>query len=171
MNIEFLKSNLKSPARATLFDVEISGNGATQALSSAVLKFTCKAASLPSDTIGKLEVPFYGRKVPYAGDRVYNDWNTTIIMENGWTVYKELIRWKKLYNDPMNNTAVSTDMNQFKCDGYFTAYDAMGKPTLRIKLVGLFPYDVQQLDMDWSNTDTTADLNVTWFFDYWEIVN
>ena len=64
MNIEYLKSSLKQPARPTLFDVEISGASAIQTISTDVLKFTCKAASLPADNMGKIDVPYYGRSNP-----------------------------------------------------------------------------------------------------------
>lgn len=171
MNIEYLKSSLKQPARPTLFDVEISGNLTIQTLSTDVLKFTCKAASLPGDNMGKIDVPYYGRKIPYAGDRTYEDWNTTIIMNNDWTIYKELIRWKAAYNHPSQNVATTANMVDYKCDGFVTVYDPTGLPKMRVKMVGLFPYMVQQLDLSWENNDQTADLNVTWFLDYWEVVD
>lgn len=171
MNIEFIKSALKQPARPTLFDVEISGNPAVQILSSDVLKFTCKSAGLPSVSLGKIDVPYYGRKVPYAGDRTYEDWNTTIVMNNDWTIFRELQKWHAAYNHPEMNVATTANMVSYKCDGYVNVYDPTGLSNMRIKMVGLFPYQIAQLDLSWENTDSTADLQVTWFLDYWHVVN
>ena len=170
IDIEFLKSNLKMPARPTLFDVEISGPAVSK-FDGGRFKFTCKAASLPQDTIGKIEVPFHGRKVPYAGDRNYADWNTTIIMDNSWDIYRKLVKWKASYNDPEMNVAMYNDMNAYKCDGFITSYMPNGNVALRLKIVGLFPYDIQQLELSWETTDTTADLNVTWMYDYWNVLD
>lgn len=168
MNIEYLKSSLTHPARPTLFTVEISGSS-IQSISTDTLKFTCKAAGLPANTIGKIEVPFYGRKVPYAGDRTYEDWNTTIIMDNDWTIYKELVAWKEAFNGAETNVASSSTMTNYKSDGYVQLYDPTGTSTLKIKMVGLFPYMIQNLDLSWEANDQTADLNVTWFLDYWTV--
>ena len=170
MNIEYLKSALRQPARSTLFDVEISGASSIQTLSTDVLKFTCKAAALPGSTFGKIEVPYYGRKIPYTGDRTYDDWNTTIIMNNDWTLYKELNNWANLFNHPYNNVSETANMLDYKCDGYVTMYDQTGSAKIKVKMVGMFPYQIQPLDLSWENNDQTADLQVTWFMDYWVYV-
>jgi hypothetical protein len=170
MNVEYIKSALKMPARPTLFDVEISGSS-LGAISTDVLKFTCKSAGLPDDNIGRIDVPYYGRKIPYAGDRAYGDWNTTIIMNNDWTIYKQLVAWKSAFNGPETNVASVANMTSYKCDGFVTMYDPTGARKLQIKMVGLFPYNVQELQVSWETTDSTADLNVTWFLDYWYVVS
>ena len=41
--------------------------------------FMCKAASLPASTITNIEVPFRGRKLNIAGDRIFEPWTITII--------------------------------------------------------------------------------------------
>lgn len=169
-NIEQLKNAVRTIARPTLFQVTCSGS-IIQSLNVPLMQFTCKSAQLPEDTVGKIDVPFYGRKIPFAGDRTYSDWQTTIIMDKDYTLYKQLWSWKQKWNAGNDNVAVSANMNDFKADCNIIAYDAMGLPVLNMKLVGAFPYQVQPLDLSWENTDTTADLNVTWFFDYVERVD
>ena len=61
-------------------------------------------------------------------------------------------------------------MVSYKCDGFVTVYDPTGLAKMKVKMVGLFPYMIQALDLSWENNDQTADLQVTWFLDYWQIV-
>lgn len=169
MNLNKFKSTLTAIARPTLFNVQISG-APVQSISADHMKFTCKAASLPASTFGNIEVPFYARKVNFNGDRTYSEWTTTIIADNSWTLYKQIFNWHVKMNHPSDNVASSTNMNSFKADGLVTMYDAAGSPTLQFKLIGLYPLELQQLDIDWGNNDTTADIMVTWRYDWTEML-
>ena len=62
-------------------------------------------------------------------------------------------------------------MLDYKCDGYVTMYDQTGSAKIKVKMVGMFPYQIQPLDLSWENNDQTADLQVTWFMDYWVSVD
>ena len=167
-SIDNFRSEVKGIARSTLFSVSvIFPNFDTNNFS-----FTCKAASIPASTFGKIEVPYMGRKVQFVGDRTYQDWNTTVIVDNEWKSYKNIYDWHQKMNDPRLNIAEfgnSYNMNEYKGIAIITAYDQAGHPKLKVKLDGFFPYDMQEVQMDWSNTDTTADLTVVWAYDFAEL--
>ena len=132
-------------------------------------EFTCKSASIPSSTFGLIEVPFMGRKIKFNGDRNYQDWSTTVIVDNEWKSYKNIYRWHESMNGPVSNRASSKDMPNFKGTALVTAYDQTGNPNMIIRLDGFFPYDLQQLEMGWDQVDATTDLSVTWAYDYAEM--
>ena len=66
-------------ARPNLFEVEITTLPGGIAWDAADFKFLCKAAQLPGQTIGAIEVPFRGRTFKVAGDRSIDPWTVTII--------------------------------------------------------------------------------------------
>ncbi len=168
MNITNFTSSVLSLARGTTFQVIITG-APVQSLSQNMMQFTCKAASLPASSIGKIEIPFWGRKIKYAGDRTYDDWETTLIGENNWTIYKQIYLWHSYMNDPAANVATTTNMQNFKADGRVYVYDQAGNTTLSATLVGLFPLDLGDVALDWDATDQAVDLSVTWSMDYWKL--
>ena len=161
--IDEFRSTVRGIQRATLFDVQVTFKGG---FDTANFKFTCKSASIPSSTFGLIEVPFMGRKIKFNGDRNYQDWSTTVIVDNDWKSYKNIYNWHQSMNDPQRNIATSKYMPDFKGTALVTAYAQDGTSNFRIQLDGFFPYDLQQLDMAWDNTDQTTDLNVTWAYDY-----
>ena len=161
------KNQVKGIQRASLFDVRVTFNSQGVNFNTETFRFTCKSASIPSSTFGMIEVPFMGRKVKFAGDRNYQDWNTTVIVDTDWTSYKNIYNWHSAMNGPESNTATSKYMNDFKGTALITAYGQDGvTEAFKMTLYGFFPYDLQQLDMAWDSTDQTLDLNVTWAYDY-----
>lgn len=181
VSIDNFRSYVPGIARSTLFEVVVSFPNTSGASTAAGLdftntfKYTCKAASIPSSTFGKIEVPFMGRKIYYAGDRQYNDWNTTIIVDNDWSVYKDIYNWHMLMNDPRYNVSTGVgrgnyNMNAYKGQAEITAFDQTGAEKLKMRLDGFFPYDMQELTMDWANTDAMTELTVVWAYDFSEII-
>ncbi len=169
MDVSVFKAVMTGFASPARFDITISG-AYVQAIDQSMLKVSCKAASLPSSTLGVIEVPYFGRKVKIPGDRTYSEWSTTLIADNAWTVYQQLLSWHESINSPSGNTAVTANVNDFKADGLVTAYDAAGNITIQKKLVGLWPSEVSQVEFAWDSTDQTADIPVTWAYDYSESV-
>lgn len=167
-HIDNFRSTVRGIQRATLFDVDVVWPDGTFDIAN--FKFTCKSASIPASTFGKIEVPFMGRKIQFNGDRTYTDWNTTVIVDNEWKSYKNIYHWHQAMNGAKTNVASSNDMNRFKGTAIITAYNQAGTPNLRIKLDGFFPYDMQELQMGWDQNDATADLTVVWAYDFSELI-
>jgi hypothetical protein len=169
MNINGFKATVQNIARPTLFDVMISGP-AVQTMDMELLQFTCKAASLPASTFGKIEVPFYGRKVNMPGDRLFQEWQTTVILDSDFTIYKQLMNWHQKMSDAAGNVSLTANVNAFKCDAIIKSYDTAGNPGITGQLTGCWPGEIQQLDLAWDQNDSTLDLIVSWNFDYWTVI-
>jgi len=68
-------AKFKGGVRSNLFKVNITCPG----ISFVDLDFLATASSLPEQTLGKIEVPFRGRKLQVPGDRTFADWTVTIL--------------------------------------------------------------------------------------------
>jgi hypothetical protein len=66
----------------------------------------CVAATIPESIVGSIPIPFRGRIYKFPGDRVYNDWNVTVLDDTGasrtWYAFHT---WSDLFNNHENNTA------------------------------------------------------------------
>lgn len=188
-SIDNFRQAVQGFARPTLFTIDIVGRGDAGVASQSnyfgfrwndtnntrLIRYTCKASAIPSNTFGVIEVPFMGRKIKYAGDRQFTEWQTTMIIDNDWRVFKELYTWQQNMNASRDNIsgggATNTyNMNDYKATGIVTMYNQAGAETLKFRLDGIFPSDIQELSLDWDSTDTTADLQVTWAYDFSEVL-
>jgi hypothetical protein len=169
--IDNFRHYVPSIARPTLFDVKVNFTaGGGDIINTDTFMFTCKSAGIPSSTFGKIEVPYLGRKIYFPGDRQYNEWTTTVIVDGDWESYKAIYDWHQRINGARNNKATQIDVNRFKSTAEITTYRPDGSTSMIIRLDGFFPMDLQELQMDWSSTDSTADLSVTWSYDFSEMV-
>ena len=69
LRIDDFKRVLQSPARPTLFMVQLNFPNGDNSDKDA---FFCKGAQLPSSDTGMIELSYMGRKAKYAGDRVFS---------------------------------------------------------------------------------------------------
>ena len=108
-------SNFKSSlvgggARPNLFEVEITTLPGSIAWDATNFKFMCKAAQLPGQTIGAIEVPFRGRTFKVAGDRTVDAWTVTIINDEDFKYRNAFEAWTELMvNLDTNIGATSPD--------------------------------------------------------------
>ena len=61
-------------------------------------EFVCRAAQLPSSTIGVVEVPFRGRMLKIAGDRTFAEWTVTIMNDEDFLVRNAMEQWMASIN-------------------------------------------------------------------------
>ena len=166
-NIERFKSKITNIARPDLFEVVIYGSN-QQKMDEEMFRFTCNASSLPVDSTTDIPVNFYGRTIHYAGSRTYGTWTTTIFSDNDWKVYRQLYEWKQKMNSSAENVATTAKMNEFKCDASIFLYDVTGENSKRLamKLIGCYPTELGNVDLNWQAASTPASYTVTWTYDY-----
>jgi hypothetical protein len=161
MSINTFKSKFQDISRANRFEVQ--GN-----ILGGDISFLAKAASLPAATLGIMPVPFQGREIKLAGDRVYDDWDITVYQTNDADVRKRIDEWMV--------TALSHESNigalahtQYKEDLTVRQLDRAGSPIITYKLIGCMPTNLGPLDLAWDSNDTPAEFTVTIAYDYYEI--
>jgi len=78
-------------ARPNLFRVNLERPGDQHQAA----QFFVKAASIPSSTVGVVEVPFLNRKLKVPGDRTFQDWTVTVINDEAQVVRQQLVKWQQ----------------------------------------------------------------------------
>jgi len=156
-------------ARPTLFHVIISNPFAPAA--DLKTPFMVKAASIPSFTIGKIEIPYFGRKIAIPGDRVWEDWNTIVINDEDHVVKDAIERWHNAMNAFRRNIATAgSNPANYKSQATVTQYGKDGSELRVYQINGIFPLYVQNIDLDWNANDLIEEFSVTWAYDEIEIV-
>lgn len=158
-------------ARPTLFDVTLPFPvSAPDGAASTKLTFTCEAASIPSDTIGSITLAYFGRQTKWPGDRVFEEWNITIINDEDFLVRSAFERWLSAINSHNGNLRAEDAATPpgFGVDAFVKQYSKTGKPVKGYKFVGIFPTAVSQIDLGWPNTDQVEKFGVTLQYQWWE---
>lgn len=152
-------------ARPTLFQVQL--NNPVFPAANFKIPFMVKAASLPSSTVGKIEVPWMGRKIPYGGDRTFEDWTVTVINDEDFAVRNAMEAWSNAINSHVSNTRSLS--GSYKTDGTVTQYGKAGQPIRVVTFHGMFPINVAPIELAWADSDTIEEFQVTFAFDEWTI--
>ena len=158
MNVDTFKGSFASLARPTLY--RVSGFGMPENL-----EFMCKAAQLPSTTLGMIEIPYQGRKIKIAGDRTYEDWTITVFNNVDWVLKDAFEDWVKSINDPVENIGSGAHAD-YKRDGKVDQLDMNGDVIASYNIIGSFPTNIAAVELAFDTNDTVEEFIVTLAFDY-----
>ena len=168
----FRSAMLGGGARPNLFEVEIlSLPPGVAGWDAANFQFMCKAAQLPGQTIGAIEVPFRGRTFKVAGDRTIDPWTVTIINDENFKYRNAFEKWTELI------AKLDTNIGATKPDAYMI--DAMvyqlgrgGKASStdntgtqnavlkQYKFIGIFPTSVSPIDLSYDSSNAIEEFTV-----------
>jgi hypothetical protein len=163
---EFKSQLVGGGARPSLFQVQITNP--IVGVADFKVPFMVKTAALPASTVNSFPVPYFGRQVKYAGDRIFDQWTVTIINDEDFLVRNAMEAWSNAINSHVSNTRALPQ--QYKSDAIITQYSKDGS-TLRIyNFEGLFPINVSEIGMAWEATDQIQEFTVTFDYDLWTIV-
>jgi len=167
-SISEFKAKLKGGgARSNLFEVEINfptyagGSNETEAG-----LFLAKSASLPSMTVGVIEVPYQGRMFPMAGDRTFVEWTVTFINDTDFLLRDAFEKWSNAINGNESNEGFSNPVDYMRDIGIFQ----LDKEKKRVKeylLQDGWPTEVGQIDVSMDSTDTIEEFTVTFRYLQW----
>lgn len=156
-------------ARASLFQVVFNNPGN----SSGNLKvpFLCKAAQMPASSLGTIEVPYFGRKIKLAGDRTFDAWTVTIINDEDFLIRNAIEEWSNKINTFLGNLRAfgTSAPSQYKAEAQVTQFSKVGDPIRTYTFHGIYPESVTAIDVDWANTDTIEEFQVTFQYDWWDV--
>ena len=164
MNINDFKGSFTELARNSLFKV----NFGDQGVDGRDFSFKCKASSLPGTTIAPVEVPYMGRKIKIPGDREYEPWTTTVLMNEDYDLHKKLYEWANKINHTTDNTS-SGDLNSIKSDATITTLKRDGSDGVTYKVVGMWPSSVPAVELTWDGGSEPVELEITFEIDYFEL--
>lgn len=129
------------------------------------LEFLVRAASLPSSTIGVLEIPYRGRVLKLPGDRTFASWSLTLLNDTDFAVRDAFEQWSDLINSHVQNVGPS-GLNLVTTRW---EVDQLGKDGSVLKTYTFedcFPSEISQIDLSHDSTDTIEEFNVEMQFSY-----
>jgi hypothetical protein len=149
-------------ARSNLFECEVTNPfGGSEKFT-----FMAKASQLPGDTLGVIEVPYFGRTMKVAGNRTFAEWTVTIINDEDFAVRNGLERWMQSINSHIANIGTPSPLLQ-KSLGTIKQFGKGGDTLKTYSFVGIFPVDLSPIDVAWDSNDTIEEFTVTFQYDYW----
>jgi hypothetical protein len=174
---EFASAGLKNGgARASLFEIYIkmpiiSISGGADLVD---LRFLCKAASIPASTVGQIEVPYFGRKIKYAGNRTYDNWTVTVMNDEDMKQRHAFEAWSQAINSGIGNRR---DLNVFgeagtssyRTRAVVTHYNKVGTSSRQYVLENCFPLNISNIDLNWETTDAVEEYTVEFAYDYYTV--
>lgn len=159
-------------ARPALFEVYLripDAVGADQS-SADKFRFTCRAAQLPAASTGKIDIPYFGRRIKVSGDRVFGDWTVTIMNDEDFLVRSMFEKWSNSLNRLESNVrdaAYSGNENSYKTDMSVIQYGKDGSNIRQYDIIGAFPTSIDAIGLDWDTQNAIETFNVTFSYDYW----
>ena len=165
---EFKSSFTKDLARPNKFDVVINTPLVlTQYIGDVKnLTYRCENAQLPGRTFATMEQKIGSNPIEkYPDLTTYNDIDLTFIVDDDMKQKIFFDSWFELINPTYNfnyqyksNYATTIVINQ---------YDVQNQLTYSVTLFDAYPISMNQMDLDWGNTDAVHKLSVTFAFTYW----
>jgi hypothetical protein len=174
-------------ARASLFEVFLRlPQGIGEPTAEAQFRFVCKASSIPSSTVGQIEVPYFGRKVKMAGNRTFENWSVTVLNDEDFLVRNAFELWSSYINSHENNLRDASVITETGLAAYRTTatvrhYAKTGVfaggtndgdaaiPTREYTFVNIFPINIGNIELNWETTDAIEEFTVEFAYDYWTV--
>jgi hypothetical protein len=166
------KSNLQfGGARSTLFQVQLTAPpqlGLNIDLQK--VPFLARAANIPASNIGLIPLPYFGRVVKMAGDRTFDSWTVTVINDEDFKIRNALETWSNSINQLRGNTRLGSAANlSYKAQAQVTHYSKTGDTLRTYNFEGLYPANISTIDLNWQNTDSIEEFQVTFEYDNWVV--
>lgn len=166
-------------ARPSLFEVQITFNSGNGLITNGLAKtpFMIRAAGIPASTTNSFPVPYFGRQIKFAGDRVFDDWNVAVINDEDFAVRSAFEEWSNLINSHEANLATlrpglgtpGSSSTGYKANATVKQFSKLGgSPIAAYQFIGLFPGNISDIPLAWNATDEIEEFTVQFSYDYWE---
>ena len=134
------------------------------------LQLMCKAAQFPASNVGTVEVPFRGKVLKVAGDRIVDTWTITIINDESYYIRYIMESWMQVMNN--YNTAEGTSKisgNEIFTDAFVYQLDRSGtKSGAAYKFYDIWPSNISDIALSYDSTDTIEEFTVEFQVHRWE---
>jgi hypothetical protein len=131
-------------------------------------EFFVNAAEIPSATLGVIELPYFGRRVPIPGDRSFQPWTVQVLNDEDFAIRASLENWSNSMNSLTGNIRLR---RQYLSDAEVVQFSKYGTELRTYKFRNIFPADVSAIPLNWGSTDSVEEFTVTFRYDNWEVTN
>jgi len=129
--------------------------------------FMVKSAQLPASVINPITLPFRGRQLQIAGDRIFEPWTITVINDVNMEVRNAFERWMNGINQHNANTGL-TNPTDYQADMIVEQLNKDGVATKRYNFRGTFPTNVSAIEVSYDAENTIEEFTVELQVQYWE---
>jgi len=170
LGVDDFKSKLRGGgARPNLFKATINYPGYADG-DPELTSFLCEAAQLPGSTIGVIPVPFRGRQLKIAGDRIFENWTVSIINDTDFAVRNSIERWMNGINAHSENTGIASPI-LYEADLFIEQLDRDGQSINKYVFRGAFPSAIGAIAVNYNLNDEIERFDVTFEYQYFESQN
>ena len=168
-NINDFKAVLKGGgARGNQFQVTMPFPGfAAVGGETRTMSFLCKATNLPGMTLGEVPVPFRGRQMFIAGDRVFDAWTTTIMNDTDFLIRNAMERWMNGINALSDNSGLENP-SDYQVDAFVEQLDRAGQVSKSYTFRGLWPLTIAPIELAYDGNDAVEEFEVTYRYQFFE---
>jgi hypothetical protein len=130
------------------------------------LTYRCENAQLPGRTTATADQKTYGpiEKFPYLA--TYNDIDISFYVDDDMKQKYLFDAWFDYINPYLNNNYSYKD--EYATTLTINQYNVSNQKTYSVDLYEAFPIAVNQMDLDWGNTDGLHKISVTFAYTYWK---
>ena len=160
-------------ARPALFKVTIDHSAYPGESLSSNETILVKAASIPPANIAPLAVNYHGRAYKWTGMRTFDNWTTTILNDESFSIRNKISEWMRDISGKMNGERSSSFGDPTSTGGTYldgnatvTQLTTAGDDAQTYKFYNLWPTELSEIAVDWSS-DMIQEYTVTWCYDYW----
>jgi len=133
------------------------------------ISFTCVAASIPSSNMGVVDVPYMGRQVKVAGDKIFDDWNVSVLLDNDFLGRGVFEKWHDMILGFRSNVAqpqMVNPINQY-ARALVQALDRAENVVREYQVEGMFPTQVGEVVLGYDQNDQVALQQVNFAINGW----
>lgn len=173
---EFMANFQGGGLRPNRYNVIVSFPSAVNGTDGAAKKisFTCVAASIPSTNIGVVDVAYKGRFAKVPGDKVWDDWDITVNLDNDLLGRKVFETWHNAINGFESNITATPELVN-PANAFATAtvelLDRHDRILSKYQVEGMFPTVVGQIQLGYDQNDQVAQQAVTFAINGWSSEN
>ena len=135
------------------------------------ISFKANSTQLPPSILGVARLNYFGREVKFPGDRVFPDWTINVINEENFLIRDSFEAWSNAINNHQsivrNRNARNGSYGGYSVDALVTQFSKTGDPIKSYQFVGLFPTQIDPINVAWNANDQIEEFGVTFSYQYW----
>jgi hypothetical protein len=130
-------------------------------------QFQCRSSQIPGFVIGTIQVPYFGRMVKFAGDRVVEDFAVRVIQDEDYKIRRAFEAWQNRLDLIGHGTTRKErhDTLAVYADVFVEHFGKDGEVIATYKLLNAFPSVIEPISLDWEMNDTAAEYGVVFTCD------
>lgn len=128
-------------------------------------QFLCKSTMLPGSIIEDIIIPYRGRHVHFAGERVFQPWHVYIYQDHSFRVRNRVEEWQRGIQN-YDATEGITEPSYYQVQLTVDQLDRGNNPIKRYEIVNAYPTVVGPIILDYDQQNTIEIFDVEFVYDY-----